>query len=1022
MHRDLGSVRPFLKTASLATALLLGIAGTIVIRAAAQERAAPAYSADLIANLRLRNIGPANMSGRVVDIAVVESDPHTFYVASATGGLWKTMDNGVTFTPLFQDQSVHSIGCLAISQAQPDIIWLGSGEATNRQSVGWGDGVYKSVDGGKSWSNMGLRDTKHIARIALHPTNPDVVFVAAGGHLWGPNRERGLFKSTDGGRTWRNVLFVDEHTGLTDVQIDPSDPKIMYAASYQRRRSAFGFHGGGPGSGLHASVDGGETWHKIENGLPGGDKGRIGISIYRKDPRILYVSIEQGLRYNASTAYIQRQAGIYRSENRGDSWTHMSDWNPRPMYASQIRVDPSDDRRVYMMNAFSFSNDSGKTFTVPPQTLHGDDRVVWINPHDSRHLIKGDDGGVGISYDRGLKWLYVTSLPISQFYRVSVDMQKPFWVYGGLQDNGSWGGPSANYSSAGILNEEWRRVGGGDGFFNVIDTTDNRTLYTSSQFLGLSRFDMVSGERKEIRPDNRRGFIQDRRNWETWGKAGIDIPELGNAMPPANWDAPIIISPHDNRTIYAGTNVLWKSTDRGESWTSLGDRTTGVDRSTLTLMGQTPAQTTLSLDDGVPYYPTLTAIAESPLRRGWLYVGTDDGNLQLSRDEGRTWRNVSTRVPGLPPNSWVADIAPSRHDENTIFVAFDNHRSDDYRNHVFKSSDFGETWTSIAGNLPPDRVVRAIGDDPKNRSLLYVATEFGFYFSPDAGSRWVEVKNNLPRVAVNDFTIHPRDNDLVLATHGRGIWILDNLSSLQELTPDVLSSAAHLFSIEPAQMIRYANQTAHAGDMIFRGENPPDGAIVDYYLAGSSNNVRLTVHDSAGRQVVALMPATQPGLNRVVWDLRHSALPGDRPASGGGDGRRQDPVPGPLVVPGTYTVRLAVGNRQSEQTVLVEEDPRINVSPTERRLWTEALLEVAGMFREATSMVTAVAQRRSRSTNGSREIAELARVTRELQTRLRTLYDSMSSAAGPPTSEQRAQMEYFNSLVRVYDARVKAFR
>ena len=420
------------------------------------------YKEGDLAGLRLRNIGPANMSGRFVDMDVVESDPSIMYVASATGGVFRTRDAGITWEPVFEREPVHSVGDIVLFQPDPNIIWVGSGERANRQSVSWGDGVYKSVDAGKSWTNVGLRDSKHIGRIVLHPKSPDIAYVAAQGSVWGPGGDRGVYKTVDGGKTWLRTLHVDEDTGATDVAIDPSDPNILYAATYQRRRTAFGFDGGGPGSGLWKSVDGGTKWTRLDGGgLPSGDMGRIGISLYRKDPRILYASIEQGFRYNASTAYIERRAGLYRSNDKGVTWRLMSNWNPRPMYASQPTVDPSDDRRVYMLNAYSFSDNAGESFTTPRQTLHGDDRFVWINPNDSRHVIKLDDGGVGISHDRGLKFLYVQSLPVSQYYRVAVDNAQPYNVYGGLQDNGCWMGPSASWTSNGILNEHWTRLCGG---------------------------------------------------------------------------------------------------------------------------------------------------------------------------------------------------------------------------------------------------------------------------------------------------------------------------------------------------------------------------------------------------------------------------------------------------------------------------------------------------------------------------------------------------------------------------------
>jgi photosystem II stability/assembly factor-like uncharacterized protein len=1014
-------MRPRLAALVLASCVLLGSALPLAIATTPPQATAPrgattaasatptAVDPGAFAGFRFRNIGPANMSGRIVDVAVVESNPYTFYVASATGGVWKTTDDGVTWAPVFQDQPVHSVGVITVHQANPDIVWVGTGEAANRQSSGWGDGVYKSTDAGKTWTNMGLRDSKHVGRIAIHPQNPDIVFVAALGHLWGPNKERGLFKSEDGGKTWKNVLFVDPDTGVVDVAIDPSDANVMYAASYQRRRSAFGFHGGGPGSGLWKSTDGGNTWRRLTAGLPEGDTGRIGISIFRKDPRIVYVCVEQGRRYNASTAYEQRLAGVYRSEDKGETWTHMSDWNPRPMYASQIRVDPSDDKRIYMVNAFSFSDDGGKTFTQPRQSLHGDDRVVWVDPKDSRHLIKGDDGGVGISYDRGLKWLFVTSLPLSQWYRISVDMKKPYWIYGGLQDNGCWAGPSATYDAWGVLNEHWIRTCGGDGFTSAIDTTDNRTLYSNSQYLGLLRFDMVTQERADIRPNQPRGFIEARKNWTTWGKSVTTGPDLGNAMPPANWDAAFLISPHDHLTLYAGLRELWKSTDRGLTWTSLGDMTTGVDRTTLPLMGQKPTEDVLSLDDGVPYYPGATAIAESPKRRGLLYVGTDDGNLNVSDDGGRTWTNVARRVPALPQSSWVAGLEASRHDERVVYATFDNHRSDDYRNYVYRSADKGQTWVSIAGDLPADRVARTLREDPKNPRVLYLGTEFGLFVTLDGGSHWIEMRCGLPRLPVNDLVVHPRDNDLVVATHARGVWILDSLSAVQELAAEGSTIGPRLFSIRPAEMIRYATSKAHAGDMIFRGENPPAGAIIDYVLTTPSSAVSLSIHDRAGNLVQTLQPTAMAGLNRTVWNLRYPTLPAPAAASDDEGPRRPQPVPGPWVVPGVYTARLIVDGKTFEQQIQVADDPRLSVPATEREQWTSTLRDLAVVYADASALMKA-----ADGATGTPDQArnERRRVTRELQSRVLRLYRAIDASTGPLTADQRSQLEYFKAFMK----------
>ncbi|MGE3616880.1 MAG: WD40/YVTN/BNR-like repeat-containing protein, partial [Gemmatimonadales bacterium] len=781
-----------------------------------------AQGADAFSRLRFRSIGPATMSGRIVDIAVNEANPYEFYAASATGGVWKTTDNGITWAPVFDREATHSVGAIAVDQAHPETVWIGTGEATNRQSSGWGDGIYRSDDGGKTWTNLGLRDSRHIARIVVSPVNSNVVFVAVPGHLWGPNPDRGLYRTTDRGRTWTRVLGIDDDTGVTDVAVDPVLPNIVYAAAYQRRRAPFGFVGGGPGSALYKSVDGGTTWRRLTVGLPEGVVGRIGISIYRKDPTVVYVSVEQGLRYTSSVSYDTRRAGLYRSPDRGESWRHMGDWNPRPAYSSKLQVDPNDESRIYMVQ-YSVSDDSGKTFVEPRQSLHGDDRIIWVDPRDSRHLIKGDDGGVGISYDRGRKWLYVSTLPVSQFYHVSVGKGRGYLVCGGLQDNGSFCAPTRTGSNQGIVNDDWFRVGGGDGFNNVIDTADGRTLYSSSQYLGLNRVDLRTLESKSIRPTVKEGEGPKLGNW------GAPDPKVGRKIPPAGWNSPVAISAFDARTIYAGMRILWSSADRGDTWRSLGDLTTGVDRRTLPIMGQLPEETTLSLDDGVSYYPTTSAFSESPRVRGLLYAGTDDGNLQVSRDGGRRWTNLAGRFPGLPKGTWVAWVEASRHRNGTVYAAFDGHQTDDYANYLYRSTDFGETWTSITGDLPADRVIHVIREDLRNPALLYLGTEFGLFVSPDAGIHWVALRNNMPNVPINDLALQRDQNDLVLGTHGRGIWILDQVSSLQELDNAVMARPVHVFSIRPAEMTRYAGTGAHTGDMYFRGENPPNGAIIDFW-------------------------------------------------------------------------------------------------------------------------------------------------------------------------------------------------
>ncbi|MCZ8011148.1 MAG: hypothetical protein ACK5HM_12535 [Gemmatimonas sp.] len=965
---------------------------------------APFRAADL-GGLKLRSIGPASMSGRVVDMDVVESNPYTMYVAGATGGLWRTTDNGITWASIF-DAPVHSIGDVAVFQPNPQILWVGTGERANRQSVGWGDGVYKSTDGGRTWVNMGLRTSMHIGRIQLHPTNPDIAWVAAQGSVWGAGGERGLYKTTDGGRTWTRTLHVDDETGVTDVALDWNDPSVLYAASYQRRRSAYGFDGGGPGSALWKSTDGGNTWAKLTGrGLPEGEYGRIGIAIYRKNPRIVVISVEQGARYNASTAYIQRKAGVYRSEDAGATWTFMSDWNPRPMYASQPTIDPNDDQRVYMLNAYSFSDDGGKTFTAPRTTTHGDDRFVWVNPKDSRHVIKLDDGGIGISYDRGRTFLFVSSLPLSQFYRVAVDNAVPFNVYGGLQDNGCWVGPSASWTTSGILNEHWSRLCGGDGFFVVPNPKNPRTVYSASQFLGLQKNDTRTWQVQDLRPGDSTGRIGGRRNWETWGKPGA-TQVLGNAMHPANWDAPIVISPHDTNTLYVGMQHLFTSKDGGRTWQSLGDMTTGVDRSTLPLMGRTPSEATLSLDDGVPYFPGVTALAESPLVKGLLYVGTDDGRLRVSRNGGLSWTDAQSKLPGLPKDAWFAGVEPSRHAAGTVYVVVDNHRSNDLTNYVYRSTDYGVTWSRIEGDLPPNRVARTIREDVRNPRLLYLATEFGLFISPNGGSHWVSLRANMPLMPFNDIALHARDNALVLGSHARGVWVLDQLNALQELTPEVTAMPAQLFSLQPAHQIRTTNLRPHTGDMVFRGENPANGALVDYWLRDDGTKVAITVHDSTGRLVQSLAPSAARGLNRVVWNLRHADLP---VRSGGGEDDDEGPratTPGPLVLPGTYTVRLVHDGRTLERKVLVKEDPRVTVSRAERMAWTAFHRDVAGTL----GAVAEVAARVRALSGTDAATQDLKRQAGELQSRLATLYSAVGRWTGTPTADQRSQLRYYKRM------------
>jgi photosystem II stability/assembly factor-like uncharacterized protein len=998
------------------------VAALLVLAAPAPARAQP-LDAERLAGLSFRTIGPATMSGRIVDLAVVERDPYTFYVASATGGVWKTVNNGTTFEPVFEHEPVHSVGAIAVHPVADSIVWVGTGERANRQSSSWGNGVYRSTDGGRTWTHAGLDDSHHVGRIALHPTDPDVAYVAAMGHLWGPNDERGLYRTADGGSTWNRILFVDQDTGVVDVALDPSNPDLVYAATYQRRRRAWGFHGGGPGSGLYRSEDAGATWTRLGAGLPEGDLGRIGISIHRADPAVVYVCVEQGWRYNASTAYGERRAGIYRSGDHGLTWAQRSDWNPRPMYASQILVDPVDPDRVYMMNEFSVSEDGGVTFSSPRQTLHGDDRILWVNPADTRHLVKGDDGGLGISYDRGRTWLYVRSLPVSQFYRVDVDDRDPYWVYGGLQDNGSWAAPNATRRTEGILHEDWIRTGGGDGFVNRPHPDDPERVYTESQYLGLSVLDLATGERRDIRPGDPQGSIEARRNWDAW-IAGEPEPELANAMAPANWDAPFVFSPHDPNTLYAGTDVLWKSTDAGSTWTPLGSLTSGTDRRTLPIMGQAVHDSLASLDDGIPYWPTLSAVAESPLAAGLLYAGTDDGLFHASGDGGRTWTEASRRMPGLPGGATISGIEPSAHVADRVYVAVNNYRNDDFGNYLFASDDRGASWRSIAGDLPERRVARTVREDPRNPDVLYLGTEFGLFVTLDRGMHWTRLGAGMPTVAVNDLVVQERENDVVVATHGRGIWILDQLSALQGLTPRVRLEPGHLFRPGDARLIRYRGERGHEGDMIFRGQNPPTGAILDYWLKESvePGEIALTILDELGDGVRSLEADTAAGVNRVVWDLRRGNLPFLPPdTTDGGPARGRGPA-GPAVMPGRFTVRLEVAGSVSEAPLRILPDPRADVPIDVARAWLEDVRGIGDLYARAVgdaSAVVAAHRQVERLEEGGRsfdresraELRELHDLYAEIVRRLRGLYSDTGGWTGPTTADQQDRRTFLAGWV-----------
>ncbi len=874
------------------------------------------------AGLRFREIGPATMAGRIDDFAVLESNPAVFYVATATGGLWKTVNQGTTFETVFDNEATSSIGDVAIAPSDANLVWVGTGENNNRQSSSWGDGVYKSVDGGKSWKNMGLRDSKHIARIIVDPVDSDVVYVAALGSLWGAGGERGVYKSTDGGLTWANVLKTDADTGATELVMDPANNKVIYAATYQRRRATWGFNGGGAGSTIYKTADAGRTWTKLTQGIPDGAKGRIGLDVYRKNPNIVYARIEHA-----------KESGVYRSEDAGASWTKMSNTNPRPMYFSQIRIDPSNDQRIYVLGVqLHVSDDGGKTFRNDGAAkIHVDFHAMWINPANSNHTIIGGDGGVGISYDKSKTYVWLKNMPLGQFYHVAYDMKTPFNICGGLQDNNTWCGPSSVRSASGIGNDEWFVVSGGDGFQAQMDPTDPRILYAESQDGRMSRIDRTTNERKAIRPE----------------------PPEGEKPYRWNWDTPMVISPHNPATIFVAANRLFKSIDRGHSWKVIsGDLTTNTDRETLDLMGAKGKDITLAKHDGVSSYGNLVTFNESPKKAGLYYTGSDDGVISVSRDDGANWSNVTSKVPDLGKHAYVSRVAPSRYDEATVYATFDGHRLNDFNTYVYVSNDYGQSWKSIAGDLPKGQVARTITEDLKNPEMLYLGTESGLFVSFDKGKQWMRVKANLPTVPIYEITLHPRDNAMILATHGRSIWILDDMTPLQQFAR-ARSTDAHLFEIRPATQMNLAGDRSREfeGDMQFLGKIPDAGAAFTYYLKSSAKNLSLTIKDASGGVVRELTgdsvkDKTAAGVNTVMWDLRVEPLPRPRApqaagGGGGGGGFGGGGFGGPFVLPGTYQVILKVdGKEAASNSFTVQGDPEIQISAEDRKAWFDTAMDL----------------------------------------------------------------------------------
>jgi photosystem II stability/assembly factor-like uncharacterized protein len=836
-----------------------------------------------------RQIGPAAFGGRVDDIEAVASDPRIIFVASAGGGVFRSKNNGTTWEPVFDKfGNTLSIGDIAIAPSDPNVVWVGTGEANNRQSSTLGDGVYKSTDGGTTWRHMGLRETQSIGRIVIDPRNSNVVVVAAVGHLFGPNDERGLYRTKDGGATWQKVLGVDANTGATDVVMSP-DGRTLVAAMYQRRRREFGFAGSGPGSGLWRSTDGGDTWSRVTSGMPAGDLGRIGLDISASNPNTMYAIVEAS----------PPGGGVYRSDDGGATWVRKNSVNQRGNYFSQIRVDPTNPNHLWLLaTALLASNDGGATFSgdsIAPYA-HPDHHAMWIDPKQPQHVMLGNDGGVYFSYDNGRSWSYIDNLPISQFYDISIDDREPYWIYGGAQDNGSWAFPSATYSRGGMTNLDVQNTGFGDGFQSAVDPIDHRFIHANSQNGRAFLADMVTREERFIQPV---------------APAGLDPYRF-------NWNTAMQQSPNDPRALYIGAQKLLRSTDRGTTWREISpDLTKHVGRAALSVGDGFPAGRSLSANDGVSAYGNITTISESPSARGTIYVGTDDGNVQMTTDGGNHWTDLTPRF-SMPQARYVSKVYASRHDARTAFVAFDGHWDDDQKPYFFKTSDGGVTWTSIANDLPNWKPVKTVEEDPRNPNLLFVGTEFGLYWTLDGGRHWSPATGNVPPVMIDRIIVNPKNNDLILATHGRGVIILDDIAPLEE-------SAAHdevrLLPARAAAEVQTYRDLPWPGGNAFVAKNSPIGTYFTYVVANdppTADSVTIQVLTRDGSVVNQMVGPDRPGTNRVVWDMRYQFkyVP---PAS---DSGFYGPPRAPYVPSGEYTVALTARGRTTTEKVQVRNDSR----------------------------------------------------------------------------------------------------
>ncbi len=875
------------------------------------------YNSATFSGLKLRSIGPALMSGRIADIAVNPKKTSEYYVAVASGGVWKTSNSGNTYTPIFDEQGSYSIGCVTIDPNNPHIIWVGTGENNNQRSVAYGDGVYKSEDGGKSWKNMGLKTSEHIGKIIVKPGNSNVIYVAAMGPLWNAGGERGVYKSNNGGETWKRILEIDEHTGATDLVMDPRNPDVLYASFQQRRRHVFTYIGGGPGSGIHKTTDGGQTWKKLSEGLPSVDVGRIGLAISPVNPDYIFAIIEAS----------DKKGGFYRSTNRGASWYKMSDYSTSGNYYQEIICDPKDVDKIFSMNTWlHHTEDGGKNFKkTGEKSKHVDNHTIWIDPDDTDHWLVGCDGGIYETWDHAENWQYKANLPVTQFYKLAIDNATPFYnVYGGTQDNNTQGGPSRTTNISGIVNSDWYITLGGDGFEAAIDPEDPNIVYSQAQYGWLARYDKKSGEKLGIKP----------------------MPGKGEPGLRWNWDAPLMISPHNHKRLYFAANILFRSEDRGSSWKAIsGDLTRQIDRNKLKVMGKVWSMDAVMKSRSTTIYGNCVALDESPIQENLIYVGTDDGLIQITENAGTSWTKVA-KFPGIPEMTYVNDIVASQHSANVVYATFNNHKRGDFKPYILKSSDKGKSWTSIQGNLPERGSVYAIAEDHVNPKLLFAGTEFGLFFSISGGNEWTQLKSGLPIIAVRDIEIQKRENDLVLGTFGRGFYILDDYSALRTYSDELMKKDAHIFPIKDALMYVDSRPLGNRGkssqgESFYTAENPPLGAVFTFLTTDTLRTLKetrqkketklkkagtaipfpspaeiraedseekpyllFTVRDDKGNVIRKIKSDPMNGISRVVWDFRYTATTPIK-LKEGKVGRYSQRPSGPLALPGNYTVSMS---------------------------------------------------------------------------------------------------------------------